>query len=79
MTTLSRNDDPAGTPKMLTLEDVARILDVTPPTARSLVRSGEITGFQIGGRGMWRVDPADLQAYITREKKRAQERRELSD
>ncbi|ROR95707.1 excisionase family DNA binding protein [Salana multivorans] len=61
---------------MLTLADVAEILDVTVPTARSLVRSGEIFGFQVGGRGMWRVESKELDAYVEREKAAAVARRE---
>lgn len=68
-------EDSAPPTKMLTLAQIATVLDVTNPTARALVRSGQIVGFQVGGRGMWRVDPADLQAYIDREKARAQHNR----
>ena len=64
------------TERMLTLADVAEILDITVPTARSFVRQGEILGFQVGGRGMWRVEAADLTAYVEREKAAAVARRE---
>lgn len=60
---------------MLTLADVAEILDITIPTARSLVRQGEIEGFQVGGRGMWRVEAIELDAYVAREKAAALARR----
>ena len=75
MSTISDSEETAGHIKMLTLEGVAKVLGVTPATARSLVHSGEIVGFQIGGRGIWRVDPADLTEFINREKARAQQRR----
>lgn len=61
--------------RMLNLADVAEILDVTVPTARSLVRQGEIQGFQVGGRGMWRVESKELDAYVEREKAAAAARR----
>lgn len=61
--------------RMLTLADVAEILDITTPTARALVRNGEIQGFQVGGRGMWRVEAKELEAYIEREKAAAAARR----
>lgn len=54
--------------RMLTLADVAEILDITIPTARALLRSGDIHGFQVGNRGMWRVESMELDAYIQREK-----------
>lgn len=63
------------TDRLLTLADVAQILDVTVPTARSLVRDGRIVGFQVGGRGMWRVESSELDAYIERQKAAAVERR----
>ncbi|PFG20324.1 helix-turn-helix domain-containing protein [Serinibacter salmoneus] len=62
--------------RMLTLADVAEVLDITVPTARALVRQGEIKGFQVGGRGMWRVESKELDAYIEREKAAATARRE---
>ena len=61
--------------RMLTLADVAEILDITVPTARALVRQGEIQGFQVGGRGMWRVESKELDAYVEREKAAAVARR----
>lgn len=64
--------------KMLTIEHVAQTLDVTKPTARRLVVTGEIEGFQVGGRGMWRVSEPDLEAYIEREKAKAKARARAS-
>lgn len=64
------------TDRMLTLADVAEILDVTVPTARSLVRQGGILGFQVGGRGMWRIEAKELEAYVEREKAAAAARLE---
>ncbi|GED00304.1 hypothetical protein KVA01_24580 [Kocuria varians] len=31
-----------------------------------LVRSGELRAIQVGGRGQWRVEHAELEAYIQR-------------
>ena len=61
----------AAPPRYLTVEDVATSLRVTVPTARALVRSGDISGFQVGGRGLWRVEPRSLSAYVARQKKAA--------
>lgn len=54
--------------KALTIEEIGVRLDVTPPTVRALVRSGDLEGFQVGPRGLWRVEPKDLEAYIARRK-----------
>ncbi|HCX83956.1 MAG TPA: DNA-binding protein [Micrococcales bacterium] len=59
---------------MLALSDVAQVLGVTVPTARSLVKRGDIPGFQVGGRGIWRIERRDLDAYIEREKAAAAHR-----
>lgn len=62
--------------RILTLADVAGVLGITVPTARGLVRRGEIQGFQVGGRGMWRVEQSELDAYVQREKANAAQRRD---
>ncbi len=53
-------------PRFLTLPDVAEILNVNLPQVRALVRSGALLGVQIGGRGVWRVEDVELEAYIQR-------------
>lgn len=65
--------------RMLTLADVARVLGVTVPTARGLVRRGDIRGFQVGGRGMWRVEQSELDDYVQRKKAQAAERRDSDE
>jgi prophage regulatory protein len=53
------------TPKIyLTMEQVADELNVGIPQVRSLLKSGELRGFQIGGRGLWRVGRVDVEDYI---------------
>lgn len=54
----------AGRPRFLTVEQVAEELSVGPPLVRSLLKSGELRGIQIGGKGLWRMAAADLEAYI---------------
>lgn len=62
--------------RILNLADVAEMLGITVPTARTLVQQGEIIGFQIGGRGMWRVESVKrLDNYIQRKKDEAAQRR----
>lgn len=51
--------------RFLTLADVAEILSVSQHQARMLVRSGELAGIQVGGRGQWRVERTKLEEYIT--------------
>jgi excisionase family DNA binding protein len=53
-------------PRFLTLEDVATYLNVSVPQAYALVRSGELPAIKVGGRGQWRIDRAQLEAYIER-------------
>ncbi|CAN7464663.1 helix-turn-helix domain-containing protein [Pseudarthrobacter oxydans] len=51
-------------PRFLTIEQVAEDLSVGAPTVRQLLKTGELRGLQIGGRGMWRVAFKDLENYI---------------
>jgi excisionase family DNA binding protein len=53
-------------PRFLTLEDVATYLNVSVAQAYALVRSGELPAIKIGGRGVWRVDKRELEAYVDR-------------
>lgn len=53
-------------PRFLTLEDVALYLNVSVQQAYSLVRNGELPAIKIGGRGVWRVDRVQLEAYVER-------------
>lgn len=53
-------------PRFLSLEDVAEELNVNMPLVRALVQSGELRGIKVGGRGIWRVERSELEAYIQR-------------
>lgn len=53
--------------RFLTLIDVMEILNVSSSQAYSLVRSGELPAIQVGGRGQWRVEMAELENYIERQ------------
>ncbi len=48
----------------MTIEQVAEELAVGLPTIRQLLKSGELRGFQLGGRGIWRIGVKDLEDYI---------------
>lgn len=53
--------------RFMRLEDVAEELSVNMPQVRSLVRSGALPAIKVGGRGVWRVERAELEAYIERQ------------
>jgi excisionase family DNA binding protein len=52
------------TPRFLTLDDVAEILNVSWSQAYALVRRRELIAIQIGGRGQWRVENEELERFI---------------
>jgi excisionase family DNA binding protein len=55
-----------GQPRFLTLADVAEILNTSQAQVYALVRRGELRAIKIGGRGQWRVETAELEAFIER-------------
>lgn len=52
--------------RFITLADVREVLSVSSAQAYALVRSGDLRAIQIGGRGQWRIETAELEAYIQR-------------
>ncbi len=52
--------------RFLQLADVAEILNISAAQAYALVRSGELPAIKVGGRGQWRVERDQLEAYIQR-------------
>lgn len=54
------------TPRFLQLADVAEILNISAAQAYALVRNGSLPAIKVGGRGQWRVEAAQLEAYIQR-------------
>ncbi len=52
------------TPRFLTLDDVAEILNVSWSQAYALVRRKELLAIQIGGRGQWRIEVDELERFI---------------
>ena len=57
-------ENPMPTPRFLTLDDVAEILNVSWSQAYALVRRKELIAIQIGGRGQWRVEVDELERFI---------------
>ena len=56
---------PTG-PRFLTLTDVAEVLNTSSAQVYALVRRGDLPAIKIGGRGQWRVEASELEAYIQR-------------
>jgi excisionase family DNA binding protein len=53
-------------PRFLQLADVAEVLNISGAQAYAIVRRGELKAVKIGGRGQWRVEDSELEAYIQR-------------
>jgi excisionase family DNA binding protein len=56
----------AGTPRFLTLADVAEVLNTSSAQVYALVRRGDLPAIKIGGRGQWRVEGQQLEEFIQR-------------
>ncbi len=54
------------TSRFLQLSDVAEVLNISTSQAYALVRNGDLPAIKIGGRGQWRVERDQLEAYIQR-------------
>jgi excisionase family DNA binding protein len=57
---------PGSGPRFLQLADVAETLNISAAQVYALVRSGDLPAIKIGGRGQWRVEATELEAYIAR-------------
>lgn len=55
------------TARFVPLADVAETLSISAAQAYALVRRGDLRAIQVGGRGQWRVEIAELEAYIERQ------------
>ena len=54
------------TQRFIQLADVSEVLNISSAQAYALVRSGELPAIKVGGRGQWRVEREQLEAYIQR-------------
>lgn len=52
--------------RFITLENVREVLAIGSTQAYALVRSGELRAIRVGGRGQWRIESSELEAYIQR-------------
>ena len=55
-----------ATPRFLQLADVAEVLNISGAQVYALVRRRELKAIKVGGRGQWRVEASELEAYIER-------------
>ena len=53
-------------PRFLTLADVGEVLSISSAQTYALVRTGALRAIKVGGRGQWRVESTELEAYIAR-------------
>lgn len=53
-------------PRFLTLTDVGEVLNISSAQTYALVRTGALRAIKVGGRGQWRVESTELEAYIAR-------------
>ena len=65
--------------RFLTLADVAEVLNTSSAQVYALVRRGELPAIKIGGRGQWRVEGEQLEAYIQRMYAQTRQRIEAGD
>lgn len=65
--------------RFLDLAGVAEWLAISGAQARALVVSGELPAIQVGGRNQWRVEIAELEAYIQRKYAENEERLRARD
>ena len=66
MITWNNADVTTSRARFFTLADVAEILNISAAQSYALVRNGELPAIKIGGRGQWRIEMAQLDAYIAR-------------
>jgi excisionase family DNA binding protein len=52
--------------RFLTLAEVGEVLGISSSQTYALVRGGELRSIKVGGRGQYRVEIAELDAYIAR-------------
>jgi excisionase family DNA binding protein len=61
-------------PRFLTVDQVAEELNVSAVQVRALLKSGDLRGIPVGGRGLWRIGATDVEDYIAEAYRRTAER-----
>ena len=59
--------------EMLTVAEVAERLKVQPLTVRRWLKSGDLSGIQLGDRAGWRITEDDLRAFIEARRSRPED------
>jgi excisionase family DNA binding protein len=67
------------TRRFLTVADAADVLATSQVQIMAMIRRGELRAIQIGGRGQWRVEVAELENYIADAYKRYDSQQSTSD
>ncbi|MGO4858921.1 helix-turn-helix domain-containing protein [Arthrobacter sp. 2MCAF14] len=57
-------EDNKPAPRFRTIEQAATELNIGQPLIRALLKNGELRGFQLGGRNIWRIGADGLRNYI---------------
>ncbi len=52
--------------RFIPLSEVCEVLAISSDQAYALVRTGDLPAIKVGGRGQWRVEVSELEAYIER-------------
>ena len=52
--------------RFVKLDDVAELFSISSAQAYALVRRGDLPAIKLGGRGQWRVEVAEIDAYVER-------------
>lgn len=52
--------------RFLKLEDAAEVLAISNAQMYALVRRRDVRAIKLGGRGQWRVETSEIEAYIER-------------
>ncbi|MCO4263730.1 helix-turn-helix domain-containing protein [Pseudarthrobacter sp. MDT3-26] len=60
--------------RFLTIDQVAEELNVSDAQVRALLKTGDLRGIQVGGKGLWRIGATDVEDYIADAYRRAAER-----
>ncbi len=59
--------------ELLTVAEVAERLKVQPLTVRRWLKSGDLSGIQLGDRAGWRIAEDDLRAFLEQRRSKAGE------
>ena len=54
-------------PRFLQPADIAELLSTSVVQVMALIKSGELRGIQVGGRGQWRIEVKEYEAYVARQ------------